>query len=193
MATFRGISAVGQAVLDGLKARWVSNPFETTAFSTKLCRAEELSTQPVPFGVSAFVFHVGVNGTQRTLPPAIDHHHRPLPVEVSLLLTPWGTSGQQELELLGWLMRAIDDAPIVPPAALNGPRAGVFRSDEVIELVPLTMSADEQLRLWDGLQRRAQLSVGYVARVVRLESELALTDAGPVLERAYRVGILERG
>jgi hypothetical protein len=183
MATFRGISAVGTAVLAMLTDAWTRAPFTNTLLETKLVRSDELATRPVEFGVSLYVFRVAVNGTQRTLPPPIEGHRRPLPVEVSFILTPWAVSAQRELELLGWCMRVVDDAPILPAAVLNVGVPDVFHSGEVVEIVPAQLPPDEYFRLWDALTFDYQLSVAYAARIVRLESDLQTVVAGPVLER----------
>ena len=183
MATFRGISAVGTAVLGLFADAWTRAPFQATTLDTKLVRSDDLSTRPVEFGLTAYVFRVSVNGTQRTLPPAVQAHRRPLPVEVDFLVTAWATSAQRELELLGWAMRVLDDEPVLPPAALNRAVPGVFAPDETVEVVPAQLPMDEYFRLWDSLTFDYQVSMAYAARVVRIESDLTLVEAGPVLER----------
>ena len=190
MATFRGLSAIGTAVLDVLADAWLRSPFEQTTLDTKLVRAEDLAQRPVEFGVSVFVYRVAVNGTQRTLAPAEPGRRRPLPVEVSFLVTPWASSAQRQLELLGWCMRALDDEPVLPVSSLNATVPAVFGPRELVEIVPAPLTNDEYLRLWEALTFDFQLSAGYLARVVRLESELVEIEAGPVLERDLGFGEL---
>jgi hypothetical protein len=190
MATFRGISAVGTSVLSLLDDAWSRGRFEATTLETKLVRSDELAKRPFEFGVSLFVYHVAVNGTQRTLPPAAPHHRRPLPVEVSFIVTPWAGSAQRELELLGWCMRALDEVPVLPPALLNAAVPGVFAPNEVVEVVPAQLPPEQYFSLWETLPFEFQLSMAYAARLVRLESELQVTEAGPVLERELDFGML---
>jgi hypothetical protein len=190
MATFRGISAIGTAILSQLDDAWARDPFDATALSTSLIRADDLAKRPTEFGITLYVFRVSVNGTQRTSPPAVAGRRRPLPVEVEFILTPWAKSAQRELELLGWCMRVLDDEPLLSAAALNAAVPGVFASTEVVEIVPSHLSGDEYFRLWDALPWGFQLSIAFAARLVRLESERRLTEAGPVLERDLELGDL---
>jgi hypothetical protein len=183
MATFRGISAVGTAVIGALDDAWIRDPFLAEALETSLVRVDDLKERPVDFGVSVYIYRVAVNGTQRTLPPSANGHRRPLPVEVDFLLTAWAKTAQRELELLGWCMRVLDDDPIFPAAVLNRAVGGVFAATEMVEVVPAPLPMDDYRRLWDALPLDYQLSVAYNARVVRLESARAMIEAGPVLER----------
>jgi hypothetical protein len=190
MATFRGISAIGTAVLAMLTEAWARHPFESTILETKLVQSEQLAQRPTDFGVSLYVYRVAVNGTQRTLAPAEPRHLRPLPVEVSFIVTPWATSAQRQLELLGWCMRAMGDQPVLSAADLNHAVPGVFAPDEIVEVVPVQLPPDEYFRLWDALTFDYQLSVAYAARIVRLQSEIEVVEGPPVLERTFTAGAL---
>ena len=183
MATFRGISAVGTGVRALLHDAWAREPFTGDLLATELVRAEDLKTRPFEFGVTVYVYRVAVNGTQRTVPPQVPGHRRPLPVETDFIVTPWAKTAARELELLGWCMRVLDDEPLLSPSALNNDAAGVFGPAELVEVVPVALPVDELRRLWDALLGEFQLSVAYTARVVRLESLRLDTEAGPVLER----------
>jgi hypothetical protein len=183
MATFRGISAVGTALLRRFDDAWTRQPFTASALETALVRGDDLAARPVEFGVTVYVFKVTVNGTQRTTIPSVPSRRRPLPVEIELIVTPWAKTAQRELELLGWCMVVLDEEPILTPSALNAAVPGVFEDNEVVEIVPSSLPEDESYRLWDVLPWDYQLSVSYAARVVRLEAERVLTEAGPVLER----------
>ncbi|MCU1501008.1 MAG: hypothetical protein JWM12_362 [Ilumatobacteraceae bacterium] len=191
MATFRGISAIGTTVLAMLDDAWTRNPFTTDTLETSLVRADDLKgTRPFEFGVTVYVYRVAVNGTQRTTPPIVAGRRRPLPVDVDLIVTPWGKTAQRELELLGWCMRVLEDDPVLPAGLLNRGVAGVYGSNEIVELVASPLPLDEYRRLWDALPWDYQLSVAYTARVVRLESTRTITEAGPVLERDLELAAL---
>lgn len=183
MATFRGLAGLGTGVLTLFEDAWARDPFVGGAMETSLIRAEDLNERPFDFGVTVYVYRVAVNGTQRSVPPSVPQHRRPLPVEVDLVVTAWGPSAERELELLGWCMRAIEDEPILAPAVLNRSVPGVFGPGETVELASSPLPLDEYYRLWDALPWSYQLSAAYTARVVRLESTRTLTEAGPVVER----------
>jgi hypothetical protein len=97
-----------------------------------------------------------------------------LPLDLHFMLTPWSSSADTQLSLLGWAMRTLDDSPIIPASYLNYDFAGkeVFHPDETVELVfnPLTMQ--DMASLWENLhQPRILPSVTYFARLVAIESE----------------------
>jgi hypothetical protein len=141
-------------------------------------------------GVSVFVYRVAVNGTQRTLPPGEPHHRRPLPLDVCLLLTAWAKDASLEHDILGWAMRTIEDNPILTSGFLNATIPGVFRAEETVELINGQLTNDEVFQLWEVLPNSLQLSSPYLARVVRVESELLSPDAGPVLQRDLDYGLV---
>lgn len=193
MATFRGVAAIGTGVRALLEDAWAREPFVPETLRIELVRAEDLKDRPFDFGVTVYVYRVAVNGTQRTVPPTIPGRRRPLPVEVDFVVTAWGLSAQRELELLGWCMRVLDDAPQLPAALLNRAVPDQFAARELVDVVPNPLPLDEYYRLWDVLPWDYQLSAAYTARIVRLESSRTMTEGPPVLERDLEFAALGRG
>jgi hypothetical protein len=103
---------------------------------------------------------------------------------MALLLTAWAKDASIEHALLGWAMRTVADAAVLSAGFLNAAAPGVFGPDETVELSPVELTNDEVFQLWQVLPSSLQLSAAYVARVLRLESELVVPSGGPVLERA---------
>ncbi|MBP9051016.1 MAG: DUF4255 domain-containing protein [Ilumatobacteraceae bacterium] len=191
MASYRGIGSAAQAVIEVLRDSWEPAKFNGSPFGAQLCRSLDLQTPPIEFGYSVYVPSVVVGGARRTMPPTIEGHRRSLPLEVTLILTAWAASAELELDLMGWAMLVLEENAVLGSARLNAAVPGVYQPAEIVELVPVQMSPDEQFRLWDVLPYDLQLSVTYVIRSIRLQSDRVVTDAGPVLEREYQVGILE--
>src|SRR3981081_569264 len=121
-------------------------------------------------GVSLFLYRVLVNGGIRTPPSGPGTGPAALPLDLHFLLTPWAAEAAMEQEILGWVMRTLEDTPILTAGLLNARVAGVFGPDEVLEVVADQLSNAEQLQLWDVLRTDFRPSVQYVARVVRIES-----------------------
>ena len=188
MATFRAIGSVAGAVVRLLEQSWAPPIFNGAELQFQVYRTLDFKS-PMDAGVTVFVYRVAVNGTQQTLPPGSPHHRRPLPTDISLLLTAWAKDASLEHDILGWAMRTIEDNPILTSGFLNATVPGVFRREESIELVPGQLSNDEVFQLWEVLPSNLQLSAPYVARVVRIESELVTADAGPVLTRELDYGL----
>jgi len=187
MATFQAIGSVAEAVARLLGQAWQPDLLNGAEAQFEVYQGKDFHT-PMDTGVSVFVYQVSVDKVQRTLPPAAPHHRRPLPLDIWLLLTAWATNVSTEHALLGWAMRAIDDNPILSSGFLNAYIPGVFRPEETIELAPAELTNDEVFQLWQVLPNSLQLSVPYVARVVRVESELTVAQGGPVLTRELEFG-----
>ncbi|HST50383.1 MAG TPA: DUF4255 domain-containing protein [Pyrinomonadaceae bacterium] len=142
-------------------------------------------------GVSLFLYRVHFNETQRSpLTKDTDGRVRRqmLPLDLHFFLTVWGPKASLQHAILGWAMRTLEDTPILPASLLNGVRAGVFRDDETIEVVAGTITNEELMRIWDDLGTEYQLSVPYVARVVKIESMREISQGEPVRQRQLEYG-----
>ena len=113
-------------------------------------------------------------------------------MEVHFLLTPWAGSASLELEILGWLMRTLEDHPILSAGQLNLPIDQVFSPDEFVELVACPLTNEEVMRIWDVIPGDYRLSSPYLARTIRIESEIATAEGSPVLTRELEYGALKR-
>lgn len=189
MANHQAIGAVAEAVTRLLEQSWHADLLSGIEPQFEVYHGKDFST-PMAAGVSVFVYQVSVDTVQRTLPPALPDHKRPLPVKMCLLLTAWAKDASSEHALLGWAMRAIADHPNLSSGFLNSATAGVFDPDETVDLVPAELSNDEIFQLWQVLPSSLQLSVPYVARVIRIESEVVQPVGPPVADRVFDMGAL---
>ena len=130
-------------------------------------------------GISIFVLKVAIDQLQHTLPAAPEGHRDRLPLAVSLLMTAWGKDASVGHDLLGWAMRVIADNPILTSASLNAAVSGAFADHETVELIPIDLSSDAIVRLWQVLPNSLQLSVCYVARTLHVESEAVRPEGCP--------------
>jgi len=190
MATFQAIGSVAEAVSRLLEQAWQASLLNGMQLQFEVYQGKNFQT-PMEAGVSVFVYQVSVNKVQRTLPPADPQHRRPLPLDIWLLLTAWGKDASAEHAILGWAMRAIDDNPILSAGFLNAFIPGVFRPEETVELAAGDLTNDEVFQLWQVLPNSLQLSVPYVARVVRVESTLTVPLAMPVTARELEFGTVQ--
>lgn len=182
MATYRAIGSVAEAVARLLEQSWLPTLLNGIEPQFKVYQGKDFSG-PMETGISVFVYQVMVDKVQRTLPPPQVQYRRPLPLVISLLLTAWAHDVSAEHDLLGWAMRAIADNPILSSGFLNSAVSGVFRPDETVELVPNELTNDEVFQLWQVLPNSLQLSACYLARVVRVDSELTGPVGAPVSTR----------
>ena len=140
-------------------------------------------------GVSVFPYRIYQNGTYRIpISPAITGTagaQTQLPIDVHFLLTAWGQKASLQNTLAGWMVRALEDLPILPTALLNY-KWPAFRDDEAVELSLAQLSTEDLFRIWDTLiQDKYQLSVPYVARNVRIDSTWPVATGAPVIEREF--------
>jgi Pvc16 N-terminal domain len=144
-------------------------------------------------GVSLFLYRVHVNAQQRaplTKGSAGNFRRQLLPLDLHFFITVWAPKASLQHAILGWAMRLLEDQPILTAPLLNGARAGVFGLDETVEVVAGQLSNEELMRIWDDLAAEYQLSVPYIARVVRIESVQEVSQGGPVKQRQLEYGVL---
>ncbi|MCX9158479.1 DUF4255 domain-containing protein [Niveibacterium sp. 24ML] len=150
-------------------------------------------------GAFGLLLHrVTINTARRSLPPrtAPDGTRlRPsLPVDLHYLLVVWHSDAEFSQMMLGWAMRQIEDAQLLPAHLLNhyAPVAGVFPENEGIEVVCDPLAIADWLALWDKLKPHLVIGMSYVARAVLLDSDAPLHSYGPVLERVLPLGEVAR-
>ena len=129
MATYRAVGATCEAVVRLLQQSWQRNLFDDTDLQFAVYRTKDF-THPMEVGVSLFLYRVTVNTVQRTPParssPGGRHRRSQLPLDLHFLLTPWAKEASLEQVILGWMMRTVEDTPILPAGILNTLSSGVF-------------------------------------------------------------------
>jgi hypothetical protein len=195
MADFRALATTAEAVLQLLRSQYRPGDFDQE-LEFKVFTAADFA-KPLDAGVSLFLYRIFPNGVQRTPPsrPTADGTIYPslLPLDLHFMLTVWGKEASMQHTIAGWMMRVLEDHPIFPSALLNAVTPGTFRAEETVEISLTELTNEDLLRIWDTLiQNVYQLSVPYVARVVRIESPRALAaGGGEVQERRLRAGTLD--
>jgi hypothetical protein len=186
VATDRAIDAVCQAVIDLLR-----DSYDPAAFNQDLefrVSGSANSAQQMMAGVSLFLYRVFIDGTVRIpggrMTPEGKRHQTQLPLDLHFVLTPWGKDASTQNAIAGWMMRTLEDTPILPSGLLNRRVPGVFRPDESVEVVVGEIATEDLFHLWELIGPNSyRLSVPYVARSVRIESELLVDEYEPVQER----------
>lgn len=197
MATYRAIAAIGQTLAGMLKDASAGTEFD--GFKFELYQPADFKTgTAITEGVTFYLYRVSINGARRNLPPTVGadgRRYRPaLPVDLAYLVTPWAKSAAKQHRLLGWAMRELHNVPVLPSTVLNHyvPEDDTFRAGETVELICDPVNVQDMTNILERLDLAQQLSVVYVARMVALESEVALDEGAPVQTRVldYR-GVAE--
>lgn len=197
MADTRAIMAVGEAIVTLLRTAYRPADF-TSDLEFRTVTSRDFSTSQIAAGVSLFLYRIIPNGVQRTPPGRIDPQGRrqtQLPLDLHFLMTLWGAEASLQHAIAGWAMRQLEDTPLIASGLLNAAAPGSFRSEEAVEVSLAELSNEDLLRIWEvlGTGTTYQLSVPYIARVVRIESLQRLPAQGglPVQERSQDIGGLE--
>ncbi|MBO0779038.1 MAG: DUF4255 domain-containing protein [Ktedonobacteraceae bacterium] len=196
MATYHAIAATGEAILGLLEAARPRPEFANIQFA--LYQASNFQN-PMEDGVSLYLYRISPNTTRRNLPPHTDaqgRRYRPaLPLDLHYLLTPWARTAARQQRLLGWCMRALEDTSILPTGLLNryGTEPETFRPHETVELVCEPISLQEIVNIWDAFKSNLQLSAAYVARMICIDSQIAISEGVPVQTRVFDFGERDSG
>jgi len=187
MATRSAIAATTEAIIRLLRSSYDPTQFNNAPLDFQVYVADSFLT-PMEEGVSLLLYRIFPDGTHRTPPGRIQPNGQrgptKLPLELHFLLTAWAKTASLQHEIAGWMMRTLEDNAVLYPSLLNVYKPDVFYPEETVEIVLAQLSTEDLFDIWDVIIRHVyQLSVPYVARVVRIESTLTRPAAGPVQER----------
>lgn len=190
MATHRAIEATCQAVVELLRDNYRPADFNRDLEFATLTSAG--ISDGLTAGVSLFMYRVNIGGAHRTPPGrrlANGRLSHQLPLDVNFILTAWAQEASLQYAIAGWVLRTMEDYPIVPTALLNRRTDGVFRPDETVEVAIGDMVTEDLLHLWEQLGGGAyQLSLPYVAKNVWIESTRENEEGEAVAHRVLHYG-----
>jgi hypothetical protein len=178
MATRLAILATAKAIRRLLADACPKSDFPTAEF--KIVQAGDIAGANPQFeGISIYLYYITANISRRNMPTRVSPtgmHTRPsLPLDLHFMLTPWSSSADTQLSLLGWAMRVLNDSPIIPASYLNNgfPGKEVFHHEETVELIFNPIPMQDMASLWEDLhQVKIMPSVTYVVRMVPIESDM---------------------
>ena len=192
MATYPAIAATSEAILGLLRNAAVGTEFAGMSFEHY--QATNLQS-PMSEGISLYLYRVTVSAN-RNLPPRIGRDGRrygpPVPLDLHYLVIPWAGDAIKQQRLLGFSVRVLENTPILPAGVLNqhGPEPDVFRPEETVELVYELVPTQDVSEVWNVAQSKEQPAATYVARMVEIESDRPVEEAGLVQTRELALGPL---
>ena len=185
MARYPAIASTGQAIVGLLSGAAGGTEFAQAGF--ELAASADLQKPPGDRAlVTVYLYRVAVDTVHRNLPPRRGPDgrvHKPaVPVNLHYLITAWSRDAVTQHRLLGWTIRALQDASLLGAGYLNqfGPDDEVFGEDETVELTWEVLTRQELTDVWDVAQSNQQPSVSYVARVIAIESDETIHEYPPV-------------
>jgi len=174
MATFHAISAVSAAVVHLLESHYNPEDFGGSPLQFRVYMAPDFLA-PMDAGVSVMLYRIYPNAAH--LSPSghfspVGRRQPPiLALDLHFLITAWAKEASLQHEIAGWMLRVLEDAPVLPAALLNQRFPQTFQPDETVELILAELTTDELFRIWEAVADHAyQISVPYMARNIRIES-----------------------
>ena len=196
MATHNAIAAIGQAIL-GLLASACPRP-EFAGAQFDLYQGQNFQS-PMDEGICLYLHRVTPANNIRNLPPRLapnGKRYRPsLSLDLHYLLIAWARDAVKQQRILGWAMRELENTPLLHASLLNqhGPEQDTFDASESVDLIMDTLPILEMGAIWEVARHHMQPSVPYIARMVRIDSDIEITEAGPVQTRVFGAGkVIER-
>jgi hypothetical protein len=194
MANYLAIAAVAKTLMRLVEEQCPRDEFTSTP-QFQLYQTHDFGTNLVSEGFSLMLWRVTINSARSRAPrvgPDGVLRRPSLPVDLHFMLTPWAGEAERQLRLMGWAMRFVEDNACIPANELNHSLTRrervVFQPDEAVELFCDPPGLPDYLGLWDKYRSRWQTSVNYVARMVMIESDLAMRDEALVRTRDMRYG-----
>jgi hypothetical protein len=194
MADFQAVFAVGDAL-----ARYLSNNYDQTAVgfpcTFKLVSSAEIANEDqtaLDKTVALYLHRLTTNENFRNVTRLQDApgEQPVLYLDLHYLLSYWDASAEgaeAEQKILTWTMQQLQSNPILDTSVLSLSSAapGWGKTDSV-QLVPVDLSLQDILDIWDGLGPNYRLTVSYVVKVVRVDR--VITPPIPVVATRLTLG-----
>jgi hypothetical protein len=103
------------------------------------------------------------------------------------ILTAFGKDPLLQLTIAGWMMRLLEDNPVLPSPLMNVDNKDVFKQDESVDIIAEVLTNDELFRIWGELTDEPyQISVPYLARNIVIDSGTQANVVTPIISRTIQ-------
>ncbi len=174
MANVLATYSVGSSLVTYLRNAFPDSLRSRAPFQFSLVSSAELAAETEPRNVlTLFLYRITQNEhlRSRTTPADPPRANPPLSIDLHYLLTAWGDDAFAEQAVMTWAMRELQMHPVLDSSSLS-PDGGWGPAD-VVQLIPAELTSDELFRIWDLLAPKYRLTVSYIARVVRIDTDVA--------------------
>lgn len=191
MADYQAVFAVGDALAKSLTnaydASVVGFPCTFKLVSSAEIANEETST--IDKTISLYLHRMTTNENFRNVTRLQDQpNEQPvLYLDLHYLLSYWDASAdgaEAEQKILVWTMQQLQSNPILDTSVLSlSSSSPGWTSTDSVQLIPEDLSLSDILDIWDGLGPKYRLTMGYVARIVRVDRTLTGSQVPVVATR----------
>ena len=149
MGDYRAIWVICESILHVLQAQYDRDLFNNELEFQVYVHGD--FADPMAAGVSLYLYRVLIDGTHRAPAGRVGsdgrRHRTELPLSLHFLMTVWGTTASLQHQVAGWMMRILEDTPILPSGLLETIAPGVFHPGEMVEILPTDLSTEDLLHL----------------------------------------------
>lgn len=191
MSTIYSVHSVGDSLVAFLRNTYpeplrTEHPCEFRLISSgELEEHNDMGT-----AVSLYLYRLDIDKHARNNPHP-DHlkgNPRPLYLCLYYIFIIWADTPLVENTIATWVMSQMHQHPVLDQSILSA--SGGWQPDEQVLIVPVEMSNEDLMRMWEAMAPSYRLSLPYIARVVRIDPD-SFTDSLPVVATRYGFGDLE--
>lgn len=199
MANLRAIYSVGNSLISYLQSEYdqLRSPLGQVDPTIPDCQFQLISSSGLDqFGddsttLSLFLYRVIMNEHLRSANRSNVSFKQGVPLSIDLhyLMTVW-TSAESVFDeqfIFAWAIRQLHLHPVFDSSILT--EAG-WRPEEVVHIVPAELTNEDMMRIWDSLQPSYHLSKAYIARAIRIDSDVEQGTQLPVVSTRFLSGNL---
>ncbi len=176
MSSFAVLKEIGTTLENLISGEWKIDTPATPAISLESPYTTKRD-EKTPNTLSIYLYQVSENTYLKDITARISEDRKKfwnpsLALDLKYLVTPIGSTSQNELLILGRVMQIFLDNPVIPKKYFPQ-NAGLGETDEIkILLHPLTL--DDLTKIWNSFQESApyRLSVGYMVTPVLIDSTI---------------------
>jgi len=186
MASIFAIHSVGDSIVRYLRDTY-PEPLRTehTCEFRLLSSGELEEATTLTTAVTLYLYRVVVDENARNAPDWRRPHATPYPLSVALyyLVTVWADDALAEHTITAWVMSQLHQHPILDRSNLSS--TANWDDNDQIQIIPIDMSNEDMMRLWDAMTPTYRLSLPYLVRVVRIDPE-TVEQGRPVVATRYQ-------
>jgi Pvc16 N-terminal domain len=185
MSDYSVISAVSATLKELLNQNiTLSSDSQLNGIAIQLISPKEMEDAGLTSGISVWLYKVSRMAEMLNEPPERRGPNQiariPLPVLLHYLVAPVSGDPLTKHRLLGRVLQVFNDHAILRGAILQGTLKGTA---EQLRIALEALTLQELSLVWDALSEPYELSVTYIVQVVKIDSDLELVKALPVIER----------
>jgi hypothetical protein len=187
MANVFATHSVGSSLMKYLKNAYPKELHDKANLDFKVISSADLAQDDPPVdAITLLLYRITHNEhlRSRTIPADPGGVRPPLSLDLHYLLTAWASSASAEQAALTWAMREIQMHPLLDISSLS-PEGG-WGARDVVQFIPAELTSEELFRIWDLFKPDYRLTVSYIARVVRVDTEMETLR--PVVATRIAVG-----